>query len=90
MEKGAFDYFGKLDAMGGMVKAIERGYPQKEVAEASYQFQRAAEAKEKIIVGANNFVIEENRLTSFTSMRAWLTTRARSCERFEREGRMRK
>ncbi len=52
MEKGAFDYFGKLDAMGGMVKAIERGYPQKEVAEASYQFQRAAEAKEKIIVGA--------------------------------------
>src|ERR1700686_5077647 len=51
MEKGAFDYFGKLDAMGGMVNAIERGYPQKEVAEASYQFQRAAEAKEKIIVG---------------------------------------
>jgi methylmalonyl-CoA mutase, N-terminal domain len=59
MEKGAFDYFGKLDAMGGMVKAIERGYPQKEIAEASYQFQRAAEAKEKIIVGANEFVIEE-------------------------------
>ena len=59
MEKGAFDYFGKLDAMGGMVKAIERGYPQKEVAEASYQYQRAVEAKEKIIVGANEFVIEE-------------------------------
>ena len=59
MEKGAFDYFGKLDAMGGMVKAIERGYPQKEIAEASYQYQRAAEAKEKIIVGANEFVIEE-------------------------------
>ena len=45
--------------MGGMVKAIERGYPQKEIAEASYQYQRAAEAKEKIIVGANEFVIEE-------------------------------
>jgi len=59
MEKGAFDYFGKLDAMGGMVRAIERGYPQKEVAEASYQYQRAVEAKEKIIVGANEFVIEE-------------------------------
>src|ERR1700723_490022 len=59
MEKGALDYFGKLDAMGGMVKAIERGYPQKEVAEASYQFQRAAEAKEKVIVGANDFVVEE-------------------------------
>jgi methylmalonyl-CoA mutase N-terminal domain/subunit len=59
MEKGAFDYFGKLDAMGGMVKAIEKGYPQKEIAEASYQFQRATEAKEKITVGANEFVVEE-------------------------------
>ena len=59
MEKGAFDYFDKLDAMGGMVAAIEKGYPQKEIAEASYQFQRATEAKEKITVGANEFVVEE-------------------------------
>ena len=59
MEKGAFDYFGKLDAMGGMVKAIERGYPQKEIAEASYQYQRAVEAKEKIVVGVNDFTVEE-------------------------------
>ncbi|MFZ0286022.1 MAG: methylmalonyl-CoA mutase family protein [Terriglobales bacterium] len=59
MEKGALDYFGKLDAMGGMVKAIERGYPQKEIAEAAYQNQRAIEAKEKVTVGANEFVIEE-------------------------------
>jgi methylmalonyl-CoA mutase N-terminal domain/subunit len=60
MEKGALDYFGKLDAMGGMVKAIERGYPQKEIAESSYQYQRAVEANEKIIVGVNEFQIEEN------------------------------
>ena len=59
MEKGAFDYFEKMDAMGGMVKAIERGYPQKEIAESAYQFQRAAEAREKVIVGVNDFVIEE-------------------------------
>jgi methylmalonyl-CoA mutase, N-terminal domain len=59
MENGAFDYFGKIDAMGGMVKAIERGYPQKEIAESAYQYQRAAEAREKIIVGVNDFVIEE-------------------------------
>ena len=59
MEQGAFDYFGKLDQMGGMVKAIERGYPQKEIAEASYQYQRAAEAREKVIVGVNDFAIEE-------------------------------
>jgi methylmalonyl-CoA mutase N-terminal domain/subunit len=60
MEKGAFDYFGKLDAMGGMVKAIERGYPQKEIAESSYQYQRAVEAREKVIVGVNEFTIEED------------------------------
>ena len=59
MENGALDYFGKLDAMGGMVKAIERGYPQKEIAESAYQYQRAVEAREKIIVGVNEFAIEE-------------------------------
>ncbi|HVP44822.1 MAG TPA: methylmalonyl-CoA mutase family protein [Terriglobales bacterium] len=59
MEKGAFDYFDKMDAMGGMVKAIERGFPQKEIAEASYQYQRAVEAGEKIIVGANQFTVDE-------------------------------
>jgi methylmalonyl-CoA mutase N-terminal domain/subunit len=59
MENGALDYFSKLDAMGGMVKAIERGYPQKEIAEASYQYQRAVEAREKIIVGVNEFTVEE-------------------------------
>ena len=42
--------------MGGMVEAIERGYPQKEIAEASYQFQQAVERSEKIIVGVNDFV----------------------------------
>jgi methylmalonyl-CoA mutase N-terminal domain/subunit len=61
MEKGAFDYFKKLDSMGGMVRAIEIGYPQKEIAEASYQFQRAVEANEKIIVGTNDFQIQEKQ-----------------------------
>jgi methylmalonyl-CoA mutase, N-terminal domain len=59
MEEGAFDYFGKLDQMGGMVRAIERGYPQKEIAESAYQYQRAVEANEKVIVGVNQFAIEE-------------------------------
>jgi methylmalonyl-CoA mutase N-terminal domain/subunit len=59
MEKGAFDYFAKLDAMGGMVKAVERGYPQKEIAESSYQYQRAVEAKEKVVVGVNDFAIDQ-------------------------------
>jgi methylmalonyl-CoA mutase, N-terminal domain len=60
MEKGVLDSFAKLDAMGGMVKAIERGYPQKEIAESSYQYQRAVEAKEKIVVGVNQFAVEED------------------------------
>jgi methylmalonyl-CoA mutase N-terminal domain/subunit len=59
MENGAFEYFSKLDTMEGMVRAIEHGYPQKEIAEASYQYQRAAEAREKITVGVNDFTIEE-------------------------------
>ncbi len=59
MEQGAFEYFEKLDAMGGMVRAIEQGFPQKELAESSYQYARAVEAKEKIIVGVNDFVVEE-------------------------------
>ncbi|HSA92684.1 MAG TPA: methylmalonyl-CoA mutase family protein [Terriglobales bacterium] len=61
MEEGAQEYFKKLDAMGGMVQAIERGYPQKEIAESAYQYQRAVEAKEKIIVGVNEFTMEEDR-----------------------------
>ncbi|MHB1672647.1 MAG: acyl-CoA mutase large subunit family protein [Acidobacteriaceae bacterium] len=59
MEQGAFQYFAKLDAMGGMVRAIEQGFPQKELAESSYQYARVVEAKEKIIVGVNDFVVEE-------------------------------
>ena len=61
MERGAFEYFAKLDAMGGMVKAIEQGYPQKEIADSSYAYQRAVEAKEKIIVGVNSHYVDETQ-----------------------------
>ena len=59
MERGAHEYFAKLDALGGMVRAIEQGFPQKEIAEASYAYQRAVEAGEKIIVGVNEYVVDE-------------------------------
>ncbi len=59
MERGAKDYFEVIDRMGGMVEAIENGYPQKEIAEASYRFQQAVEARDKIIVGVNDFVQED-------------------------------
>jgi methylmalonyl-CoA mutase N-terminal domain/subunit len=56
MEQGTKDYWSTIDRMGGMVEAIELGYPQKEIAEASYQFQQAVERREKTIVGVNDFV----------------------------------
>lgn len=55
MERGAFDYFEKIDAFGGMVEAIEAGFPQKEIMDAAYRFQRAFDAKDKIMVGVNDF-----------------------------------
>ena len=59
MERGAKDYFETIDRMGGMVEAIEQGFPQREIAEASYTFQQAVEAREKVIVGVNDFVQED-------------------------------
>ncbi len=60
MEEGALAYFDQIDRMGGMVEAIERGFPQKEIAESSYRFQQAVERKEKVIVGVNEFVQEDD------------------------------
>jgi methylmalonyl-CoA mutase N-terminal domain/subunit len=59
MEAGARKYFDAIDRLGGMVEAIEDGYPQREIAEASYRFHQAVEAREKIIVGVNDFVQED-------------------------------
>jgi len=62
IERGAWDYIEKIDAMGGMVAAIERSYPQREIAEASYRYQRELDKKEKIMVGVNDFVSQEKPL----------------------------
>ncbi len=62
VERGAWDYVDKIDAMGGMVPAIERSYPQREIAEASYRYQVAVDKKEKIIVGVNDYVAAEKPL----------------------------
>ena len=56
MVQGTHRYWDTIDRMGGMVEAIELGYPQKEIAEASYQFQQGVERKEKIIVGVNDYI----------------------------------
>ena len=62
IEKAAWDYINRIDALGGMVAAIEKGYPQREIAEASYLYQMAIDKKEKIIVGVNDFVAKEKPL----------------------------
>jgi methylmalonyl-CoA mutase N-terminal domain/subunit len=59
IEAEALEYFRRIDAMGGMVTAIERGFPQREVQEAAFRFQQAVERKEKVIVGVNDYAMEE-------------------------------
>jgi methylmalonyl-CoA mutase, N-terminal domain len=61
IEKGALEYIEKVDAMGGMLLAIEAGFIQGEIQKAAYEFQRAVEKKDQIVVGVNDFVTEEDR-----------------------------
>ncbi|MEA2165248.1 MAG: methylmalonyl-CoA mutase, N-terminal domain [Thermoanaerobaculia bacterium] len=58
MEQGCFDYIAKIDAYGGMVEAIEAGFPQREIWDAAYQFQRSLDSGEKVMVGMNAFKME--------------------------------
>jgi methylmalonyl-CoA mutase, N-terminal domain len=61
IEAGAFTYIEKIDAGGGMLKAIESGFVQSEIQKAAYDFQRAVEKTEQIVVGVNDFVAQEDR-----------------------------
>jgi methylmalonyl-CoA mutase N-terminal domain/subunit len=55
LEDEAYEYFDRIDAMGGMVAAVEEGFPQREIAESAYRFQRAVETGEKLVVGVNAY-----------------------------------
>jgi methylmalonyl-CoA mutase, N-terminal domain len=59
MVDGARAYFETIDRLGGMVAAIERGFPQMEIADSAYRFQQAVESKDKIIVGVNEFTMAD-------------------------------
>ena len=61
IEKGALAYIEKIDAAGGMLRAIESGFVQGEIQKAAYEYQRAVERREQIVVGVNEFVAEEDR-----------------------------
>jgi methylmalonyl-CoA mutase, N-terminal domain len=59
IEAGAMEYIRKIDEMGGMLKAIERGYPQREIAEAAFNYQRQLEQGIKTVVGVNKYSVPE-------------------------------
>jgi methylmalonyl-CoA mutase N-terminal domain/subunit len=62
LEEGAYDYFRKIDALGGMVKAIEHGFPQREIADAAFRYQRAVEKTERVVVGVNRYELEGEKI----------------------------
>jgi methylmalonyl-CoA mutase, N-terminal domain len=60
MEKRALAILGKIEQLGGIIRAVEEGYPQREIAESAYQFQREVESGERKIVGVNSFKSERD------------------------------
>src|SRR5215203_3290798 len=59
MIDGCLDYFAKIDGFGGMVEAIEAGFPQREIQESAYQYQKAVERSEQVIVGVNKYAMND-------------------------------
>jgi methylmalonyl-CoA mutase N-terminal domain/subunit len=65
IEEQAWEYIRKIDEMGGMVAAIERGYPQSEIAESAYKFQKQVDSGEKVIVGVNKYITDHPPITTW-------------------------
>jgi methylmalonyl-CoA mutase N-terminal domain/subunit len=59
MEEKAWEYINKIDDMGGILAAIDKGFPQMEIADAAYHYQQQIDKKEKVVVGVNKYVVEE-------------------------------
>ena len=59
MEEACYNYFDRIDSLGGVIPAIEKGFLQREIAEASYRYQQEIDSRERIIVGLNDYVIDE-------------------------------
>ncbi|QYO65512.1 methylmalonyl-CoA mutase [Leptolyngbya sp. 7M] len=68
LERRAIEYIEKIDAMGGMLRAIETGYVQQEIQDAAYTYQRAVETDDAVVVGINKFRIEEDRSVPILSV----------------------
>jgi methylmalonyl-CoA mutase N-terminal domain/subunit len=63
METAAYEYFARIDELGGMVDAVNAGFPQREIADAAFDFQREVDAGERIVVGVNDFRVADDELT---------------------------
>lgn len=61
IEKEAFAYINRIDELGGIIQAINIGYPQKEIADAAYRYQQQLDSQEKVIVGVNKYAVPEER-----------------------------
>jgi methylmalonyl-CoA mutase, N-terminal domain len=61
IEKGAAEYLGKIEVMGGMLKAIERGFVQQEIQNAAYEYQQAVDQEQAVVVGVNRFEVEAEK-----------------------------
>jgi methylmalonyl-CoA mutase N-terminal domain/subunit len=83
MEDGAYEYFDKIDSLGGMVEAIEKGFPQREIQESAYQYQKAVERGEQTIVGVNKYAMEGEQ-SEFPTLVIDEGVRGRQVERLER------
>jgi methylmalonyl-CoA mutase N-terminal domain/subunit len=59
MEKMSLDYIRKIDELGGIIQAVDNGFPQREIADASYKYQRQLDIGQKVIVGVNNYKVED-------------------------------
>jgi methylmalonyl-CoA mutase N-terminal domain/subunit len=83
MEDGALEYFDKIDSLGGMVEAIEKGFPQREIQESAYQYQKAVERGDQTIVGVNKYSME-NEQTDIPTLVINEEVRDRQVARLER------
>jgi methylmalonyl-CoA mutase N-terminal domain/subunit len=59
MERAAYEYFARIDELGGMVEAIRQNFPQREIADASFRYQRELDERRRIVVGVNDFALED-------------------------------
>ena len=59
IERAAYEYFARIDELGGMVEAIRRNFPQREIADAAFTYQREVDERQRIVVGVNDFVAED-------------------------------